>query len=107
MKYAVRGIHIQNLERLPLARQNWLAGSASSQMEHAASTELRDQIGHLSRRQSVWLETALSSVELSRSICVLAEPAGQRTVPRKSQEVFGSEKPVVKLQSACSKKLVF
>ena len=107
MRYAVRGIHIQNLERLPLVRQNWLAGSASSQMERTGSTELRDQIGHLSRRQSVWLETALSSAELSRSICELAEPAGQRTVSRKSQKAFGSEKPVVKLQSACFKKLIF
>jgi len=58
-------------------------------------------------RQSVWLETALSSVKLSRSICELAEPAGQRTFSRKSQDVFGSEKPVVKLQSACFKKLIF
>ena len=69
MRYAVQGIHIQNLERLPLVRQNWLAGSASSQMERASSSELRDQTGHPSKVKSVWLEKALSSAELSRSIC--------------------------------------
>ena len=55
--------------------------------------------------------SSYSLAELVRSICRLAHPAGQfchqGAVSRMSQELFGPEKPFVKLRPAYSVKLVF
>ena len=59
-----------------------------------------------SRRQTSWLYTSAAE-ELSQGLPGTNPASGQGPVSRKSRELFGPEKPFVKVRPAYSAKLVF
>ena len=75
--------------------------------QHAKQDRVHTTNNNPAKSVTLRKRTDTSRVKKSRHDCAHAKDTGQGPVSRKSRELFGPEKLVVKRQSACFEKMIF